>query len=82
MKGPDELVQMFDMKADVFTFINVKGESGSKQQQPCYFCYDHFLRVAEILVVNNLTSQHHCGMPLQGMLCFFHEAYMLSTPNN
>ena len=26
----------------IFTLLDVKGESESKQQQPCYFCYDHF----------------------------------------
>ena len=28
--------------AVIFTLIDVKDKSDSKQQQPCYFCYDHF----------------------------------------
>ena len=39
-----ELAQKVDVIAAViFTLIDVKGESGSEQQQACYFCYDHFL---------------------------------------
>ena len=44
LKGLDGFAQKLDVVAAViFTFIYVKGESESKQQQPCYFCYDHIL---------------------------------------
>ena len=39
-----EFAKMLDVVAAViFTLIDVKGESELKWQQPCYFCYDHFL---------------------------------------
>ena len=44
VNGLDEFVQKLDgIAAIIFTFIHVKGESGSEQQQPCYFCYNHFV---------------------------------------
>ena len=44
VKGLDEFAQKLDVVAAIiFTLIDVKGESESKQQQPCYFCYDLFL---------------------------------------
>ena len=43
LKGLDEFAQVIDVVAAViFTLIDVQGESESKQQQPCYFCYDNF----------------------------------------
>ena len=52
VKRLDELDQKLDVTATViFTLIDIKGESRLKQQQPCYFCYDHFLTVAGFLVV-------------------------------
>ena len=65
--------------AVIFIFIDVKEECGSRQQQPCYFCYDHFLTVVGLLWLHNIMSQHHCGMSLHEMLFFFHKAYMLSS---
>ena len=42
LKGLDEFSQKLDVvNAVIFTVINVKCESESKQQQPCYFCYDY-----------------------------------------
>ena len=44
VKGLDEFTQKLDVIAAViFTLIDVISEFASKQQQPCYFCYDHFL---------------------------------------
>ena len=44
VKGLDELSQNCDVVAAViFTLIDVKHESGSKQQCSYYFCYDHSL---------------------------------------
>ena len=43
VKGLGEFIQKLDVvSAVIFTLVDVKGESKSKQQQPCYFCYDHF----------------------------------------
>ena len=43
VKRLDEVAQKIIVVATVvFTLIDVKGESGSKTQQTCYFCYDHF----------------------------------------
>ena len=43
VKGLDELAQNLEVKASViFKLIGVKGVSESKQQQPCYFCNEHF----------------------------------------
>ena len=43
MNELDKLVQKLSMiVAVIFELIDVKGESGSKQQQQCYFCYHHF----------------------------------------
>ena len=43
VKGLDDLSQKFYViAAAILTLIDVKGESGSKQHQPCYPCYDHF----------------------------------------
>ena len=44
VKDLDKFIQKLDVVAAViFTLIDVKGELESKQQQPCYFCYDQFL---------------------------------------
>ena len=44
VKGLGEFTQKLDVVAAIIiTLIDVKGESESKQQPPCYFCYDHFL---------------------------------------
>ena len=44
VKGLDEFYQKLDVAAAIiFTLIDVKGESESKQQQPYYFGCDHFL---------------------------------------
>ena len=68
VNGLDELAQNHDVIAAViFTLIDVKDESRLKQQQPCYFCYNHFL--------DSGTSQHHCLVLLHGMLCFFQKIY-------
>ena len=43
VKGLDEFTQKLDVIAAViFTLIDVISEFASKQQQPYYFCYDHF----------------------------------------
>ena len=40
--GLDELAQkLYVIASVIFTLINVKGESGSMQQQPCNFFYEH-----------------------------------------
>ena len=44
VKDSYKFIQKIDVVAAViFTVIDVEGESESKQQQPCYFCYDHIL---------------------------------------
>ena len=44
INGVDKFVQKLDMKvAVIFTFIDVKSESGSNKQQSCYFCYGQFV---------------------------------------
>ena len=44
VKRLDKLAHKLDVVAAVFfTLIDVKGESESKKQHKCYFCYDHFL---------------------------------------
>ena len=44
VKGLNEFPQKLDVvSAVIFTLIDVKSESESRQQQPYYFCYNHFL---------------------------------------
>ena len=44
VKGLDEFTQKLALVAAlIFTLSDVKGEAETKQQQPCYLCYDHSL---------------------------------------
>ena len=43
VKSFNGFIQKLDaVAAVIFTLIDFKGELESKQEQPCYFCYDQF----------------------------------------
>ena len=56
----------------IFTLIDVKGESGSKQQQPCYLCYDYFFDCG-------WTSCHSIISFLNIIVKYYYKCYLLST---
>ena len=60
MTGLHELAQKLDALAAVlFILIDVKGESGTRQQQPHYLCYDPFFDSGWVWK-HNIISQHNC----------------------
>ena len=79
IKGLDDFAQKLDVVAAViFTLIDVKGEFKSKHQQPCYFCYDHFLDIGwssyegVISFIKIIVEYYHmeCSVPPMRPVCY------------
>ena len=66
VKGLNKFSQKLDVVAAViFTLIDVKGESKSTQQQPCYFCCDFCGGI--ISFVKTIVECYHMECSLSSM---------------
>ena len=83
VKSLDEFIQKLDVVASViFTLIDVKGESESKQKQPCYFSMISFRQWLVFLLRQHTISQEHCGMLSHGLLSFSNQTCVLYNSNS